>query len=212
MGVLERKQREKDKRREQIQNAAKNLFIQKSYASTTMEEIAQEAELSPGTIYYYFKNKEELYVSLNLISLQYLLDRINKIYEDNRLPVEKKILQFKEAMYDTFKYDPLVLRNIFHAQIEDTLLTISRELLEKLNYYSKEIFATMAKVYEGGVREGILVENHPMAVADTIWGLFTGILIWEESKRKLNPQKDFLRSTLDTAFNIFFEGIQKNRK
>jgi AcrR family transcriptional regulator len=210
MGVRERKQREKDLRREQIQNAAKHLFIKKSYSSTTIEEIAQQAELSPATIYNYFKNKEELYISLNLISLQYLLDEVTKIDKNKRIAIEKKILKFKDAMYNTFKYDPLILRNIFHAQIEDTLLTISNELLKEINSLSKQIFAIMASVYEEGVREGIFIENHPIAVADSIWGLFTGLLIWEESKRKLNPQKNFLRSTLDTAFEIFYRGIRKS--
>jgi AcrR family transcriptional regulator len=211
MGVFERRQREKDLRREQIQNSAKTLFIQKSYYSTTMEEIAQKAELSPATIYNYFKNKEELYISLNLISLQYLLARIRKIYKNNRIPIDKKILKFKDAMYDTFTYDPLVLRNVFHAQIEDALSTLSKDLLEKINSLSKEIFAIMAKVYEEGVSQGVFVEKPPMAVSDAIWGLFTGILIWEESKRKLNPKKDFLRSTLDTAFEIFYRGIKKGK-
>jgi len=69
----------------------------------------------------------------------------------------------------------------------------------------------MAKVYEEGVSQGVFVEKPPMAVSDAIWGLFTGILIWEESKRKLNPKKDFLRSTLDTAFEIFYRGIKKGK-
>ena len=212
MGVSERKNREKDMRRQQIQKAAKELFLIRSFNSTTMEEIAQRAELSPGTIYNYFKNKQELYVSLNLISLEYLLGKLNKIYENEQLSVEEKVLKFKDAMYETFKYDPLILRNIFHVQIEDTLTTITSELLNKLNELSRKIFVIMANVYKEGISQGIFIEDHPMAVADAIWGLFTGILIWEESKRKLNPQKDYLKTTLDTAFNVLTRGIRKVRE
>ncbi len=148
---------------------------------------------------------------MNLISLQYLLDEVSKIDKNKRIPIEKKILKFKDATYNTFKYDPLILRNIFDAQIEDTLLTISNELLEKINSLSKQIFAIMASVYEEGVREGIFIEEQPMAVSDAIWGLFRGILIWEESKRKLNRQKDYLISTLDAAFDIFYRGIRMSK-
>ncbi len=210
MGLKERKQREKDMRREQIQNAAKNLFIQKSYNTTTMEEIAEQAELSPATIYNYFKNKEELYVSLNLLSLQYLLDRVDRIHHDRGLTIEEKMVEFKNAMYDTYRYDPLILRNIFHVQIEDVLSTLNEELLERLNSTTREIFAIIADIYEQGAKEKVFVENHPMAMADALWGLFTGILIWEQSKKKLNPDKDFLKSTLDAAFDTFYRGIKTN--
>jgi AcrR family transcriptional regulator len=66
-------------RRRQIQDAAKELFILKGFNSTTINEIAEKAELSPATIYLYFKNKRELYFSLNLLTLQCLFDQIEKV-------------------------------------------------------------------------------------------------------------------------------------
>ena len=106
MGIQERKSREKDLRRQQIQEAAKELFLLKGFNSTTMEDIAKKAELSPATIYLYFKNKDELYVSLNLISIQYFTNKIKKIHDDSKLSVEEKILKIKDAMYKMYKYDP----------------------------------------------------------------------------------------------------------
>ena len=82
--------------------------------STTIDDIAQEAELSPATIYKYFRNKEELYASLNLITLQYLLNEVEKADKNSELHVEGNIKGFKDARYLTFKYEPLILRNIFH--------------------------------------------------------------------------------------------------
>ena len=87
MGIRERKDREKDLRRQQIQEAAKELFLLKGFNSSTMEDIAKKAELSPATIYLYFKNKDELYVSLNLSSIQYFTNNIKKIHDDNKLSV-----------------------------------------------------------------------------------------------------------------------------
>jgi AcrR family transcriptional regulator len=66
MGTRERRERERENRRSQILNAAKEIFMSKGFRAATMEDIAQKVELSPGTIYTYFKNKEELYVALNL--------------------------------------------------------------------------------------------------------------------------------------------------
>ena len=51
MGIQERKEREKERRRQQIMVAAKRVFSNKGFNKATMEDIAQEAELSPGTLY-----------------------------------------------------------------------------------------------------------------------------------------------------------------
>ena len=49
MGIQERKEREKERRRQQIMVAAKRVFSEKGFNKATMEDIAHEAELSPGT-------------------------------------------------------------------------------------------------------------------------------------------------------------------
>lgn len=210
MGIKERKDREKDLRRKQIQNAAKQVFIEKGFSSATMEDIAEKAELSTATIYLYFKNKGELYASLNLITLEYFFNKIEKVYKNSELSVNEKVFKFKDAMYRTYKYDPLIFRNIMHMQIEDSLLCISPDLLGKINVIAQKIMSMIADTYEEGVGYGKFVEGHKMVFADTMWALFNGLVLWEESKKKLNPKKNFLKSTLDMAINTLYRGIQKN--
>jgi len=210
MGIKERKRREREIRRQQIQKAAKELFILKGFNSTTIEDIAKKAELSPATIYLYFKNKEELYASLNLITLQYLHDQIEKIYKNAQLPVEKKMLKFKDAMYNTFQYDPLILRNLLHIQIEDTLSLLSKEMPKQLNNLSQKTMRMVADIYEEGVRQGKFREGLGIVHADIMWAMVTGVVIYEEAKRKINPKKDFLKPTLDRAFDIFYRGIMRS--
>ena len=54
-----RKQREADLRKHEILEAAEKLFLANGYEDTTMNQIANEAEFSKGTLYNYFKSKEE---------------------------------------------------------------------------------------------------------------------------------------------------------
>ena len=51
-----------------------------------------------------------------------------------------------------------------------------------------------------------------MALTDIVWSLFTGLVVWESSKNRLNPNKDFLESTFDLAFRIFSRGITKDKQ
>lgn len=69
MGVAERRQREKEERRCCILDAAERVFLEKGLAAATMDEIAQEAEVSKGTLYLYFKGKDELYLTIALRAL-----------------------------------------------------------------------------------------------------------------------------------------------
>ncbi|MCB1172850.1 MAG: TetR/AcrR family transcriptional regulator [Leptospiraceae bacterium] len=64
MGIQERKQREKEQRRRSILDMARELIRQKSYLEITMEDIARELELSRATLYLYFRNKSEIYLTL----------------------------------------------------------------------------------------------------------------------------------------------------
>ncbi len=120
MGIQERKEREKERRRQQIMVAAKRVFTNKGFSKATMEDIAQEAELSPGTLYLYFKNKEELYASLSLRILQYLLIRVEHVNDEKDAGPEEKLRALMDAMYDVYEFDPLIIINMFHLQSSET--------------------------------------------------------------------------------------------
>lgn len=60
MGISERKEREKAEMRERILDAAMKMFLEEGYAKTSIRNIADAIEYSPGTIYLYFKDKDEL--------------------------------------------------------------------------------------------------------------------------------------------------------
>ena len=55
-----RPQRYLEERKQDIIRAAKQMFVQQGYASTTISQIASEAEMATGTLYRYFKSKDEL--------------------------------------------------------------------------------------------------------------------------------------------------------
>jgi AcrR family transcriptional regulator len=210
MGLHERKERERERRRQQIIVAAKRVFSEKGFNRATMEDIAHEAELSPGTLYLYFKNKDELYASLSLRILHYLLIRLEHLNSDKHADIEARISGLKEAMYDVYEFDPMILINMFHLQSSETLKNLTPELLSEIKSLSKRSLSEMAKLFEEGVQTGVFINKHPMAIADTFWALFSGVVLWETSKSIINEDKDYLRETLETAFEIFDSGIKKH--
>ena len=212
MGIQERKERERERRRQQIMVAAKRVFSVKGFTKTTIEDIAKEAELSPGTLYLYFKNKDELYASLSLRILQYLLIRLEHVNAEKGLSPEQRIHSLKEAMYDVYEFDPLILINMFHLQSSEMLKNLTPELLAEIKELSGNSLKAMAKIFEEGIKNGSFINKNPLALSDIVWSLFSGIVLWEESKRVMDDDKNYLKETLETAFEIFSRGIRNGSK
>lgn len=64
MGVKERRAREGTARLDAILAAAEKVFARDGYQQARMEDIAVTAELAKGTLYYYFKSKDEIFARL----------------------------------------------------------------------------------------------------------------------------------------------------
>lgn len=74
MGVNERKEREKHELRELIIETATKLFIEQGFEKTSIRNIADKIEYSPGTIYLYFKDKNELFYIIHEKAFAIFLD------------------------------------------------------------------------------------------------------------------------------------------
>ncbi len=207
MGIQERKEREKERRRQQIIVAAKRVFSERGFNKATMEDIAKEAELSPGTLYLYFKNKEELYASLSLRILQYLHIRVAHVNKEYGLDAIQKLDALIEAMYDVYDFDPLIIINMFHLQSSETLKNLSEELLDEIKNLSKTSIGAIAAIFKEGIDQGVIKDHHPNALADIFWSLFSGVVLWEASKKIIDDKKDYLKQTLRVSFEIFKQGV-----
>ena len=181
MGIAERREREKRLRREQITNAARNVFSEKGFSGATMESIAHAAELSPATLYIYYRNKDELYANLNLQMLDVLIEKVEGVYLQKRLSPEEKLKGLEKALYEVYESDPVNLINVLQFQSSQALRNLSPELSAKLRERSGKALRTIAGIFEDGIREDGFMDRHPIALADIVWGLFAGLVLWEET-------------------------------
>ncbi len=210
MGILERKQREKEQRRKEIMDAARVVFSAKGFNRATMEEIATEAELSPGTLYLYFKNKEELHTSLSIDILSYLTDKINKFVVRDDIDAEQKLIALRDAFIEVYDYDSRMLISLFHLQSGETLRNLSGSVLQKLKETSKNALTAITTIVKEGIDQGIFIKKHPVALADILWATYSGVVLWVDSKRLLNNEKNFVKQTLMSAFEIIDRGLKIN--
>ena len=98
----QRKQREYEARREEILFAAERKFAQNGFFKTSMAEIAEDAQFAMGTVYRFFKSKEDIYISLVEAKVEELL-RLLEEATQSRLPAQEKlraVIQVKLAFAD----------------------------------------------------------------------------------------------------------------
>jgi AcrR family transcriptional regulator len=79
MTIAARKQREKEEMRSLILDAARKVFLEKGYYEASIRNIAEEIEYSAGTIYLYFKDKDEIFHSLHEEGFRKMLEKMQPL-------------------------------------------------------------------------------------------------------------------------------------
>jgi len=89
MGVKERKARQKKFLRQEIIDAASELFVKEGYEQVSMRRIAEKIEYSPTTIYLYFKDKAELLEQVCVETFSRLSHILGRLQEQPGDPIER---------------------------------------------------------------------------------------------------------------------------
>jgi len=87
MGPRQRREREKEILRQEILDAARDLFVAEGYEQVSMRRIAEKIEYSPTTIYLYFKDKWDLLFSICEETFTRLSETLEQTFEKNPDPL-----------------------------------------------------------------------------------------------------------------------------
>lgn len=137
MGLRERK---KQKTRESIQRAALRLFLKQGYEETTVEDIAEAAEISASTFFNYFPTKEDvvLYDIYDPVAIEMILNRpkdepLNTVARRVLEAMDELFERDKEMMLQRAKLvmDVPELRGRMWDELERTLGVFARALAER---------------------------------------------------------------------------------
>jgi AcrR family transcriptional regulator len=88
MSISERKNKEKEEMSKRILDGARRVFLKNGYERTSMRNIAEEISYSPGTLYFYFKDKGEIFNKLHEEGFRLLLTKC-KVLDNVEDPFER---------------------------------------------------------------------------------------------------------------------------
>jgi len=208
MGVEERKEREKQARRETIMASAQELFFAKGFNATTMDEIAQRAELSKGALYLYFASKEELYVSVMSEGLAILFDRTEEAFKLG-LPPDQMIRKFGEVRYRYYLDYREYYRIFFFLEHRDVAQQLPRELIQDNLEKGIRNFQRFIEVIQQGIDQGIFAPVDPRKAAVAFLGATNGVLfLFEEELSKEIIGTD-VEQLIFYTIDLFIEALKK---
>lgn len=98
MSLIARSELDKEKRRNDILNAAEKLFFSKGYENVSMKDISKEVKFSRSTIYLYFENKEELFFAIVLRGIRILNPMIKERVKKAKTGFTK-VIAFRNGYY-----------------------------------------------------------------------------------------------------------------
>ncbi|MCD4678507.1 MAG: TetR/AcrR family transcriptional regulator [Desulfobacula sp.] len=204
--MKEYKRFSKEHRKIEIFNAARQVFSDKGFNSTTVKDITTEAQVSPGTLYLYFNSKEDLYTLLSIELLKYFVKRIHEIINNN-VSVETKIKKLSDLFIEVYEYDSNALITLCRLQSGETLRNLSGEVLQQLKKNASGAYRALSNLIKEGIENGLFTIESPEAIADMLWATYAGIILWVDSNKVLDNSKTHIRTTLNTAFKIFSKGL-----
>jgi AcrR family transcriptional regulator len=206
MGIEERREREKEERRELILQSAVQVYAEEGYHGTTMEKVAQKAELSRATLYLYFKTKEEIYVDAIVSCTDYFGDLMENIYDRRETIKDNLMRELWKGFQKYYGKDPVIFDLTLYFHQQEMLRRLPEELRLLLDRSGSRVHGLLSKLMEYGMSQGYFFECDPRTLAEVVWTGFLGIIHLENSKKAMS-RKNHLDITWDLAYKILAKGI-----
>ncbi len=188
-----------DERKTQILNAAEGVFTKKGFSEARMDDIAEKTGLSKGTLYLYFKSKEELIIAI----LDRIFGDVFKQFETRKnaeLNATEAIWQFTDAAIRDYKR-MLVMMPIAY---EFLALGFRNTVVQKaLRSYFKLYMDTLIPIIQRGVDAGEFRPVDARDIAIAAGAIFEGtVLLWVYDKNLVDVDHH-----IRTGIKLLLEGV-----
>ena len=193
MGVIERKEREKELRSENIIDAAERIFFNKGFEHATMNDVAEEAELSKGALYLYFHSKNELCMAILQRSLLILKGIFELLRDDKNYTGIEKFPKLAELFINFTKQYPNHYNSLLSYREHRGNCPATGKIIKSTIEENKNINNIISDIIKEGQADKTIkkdIDADKLSLA--LWGNFTGIMpssiLSEKAITDFNPE------------------------
>ncbi len=210
MGISERRQREKEQRRNLILDAAESVFFARGMRQATMDDVAEEAELSKGTLYLYFQSKEELYLGITCRALELLKEMFQEAIARHTTGIEK-IRTIGETYYQYSRKYASYFHVIQQYELSQLDKSLTGEMLKRCHQAGSEVMRVVADAVATGINDGTIRQDlHPVKTAYLLQGLSNGIIqLIAREKDHIKQYEDFpVQELMKDFMNFMYHALR----
>jgi AcrR family transcriptional regulator len=177
---------------ERILEEGWKLFQQKGYRGVTVDELCRRCGLTKPTLYYYFKDKENLFVQV----LQYRLEGFHKVVEQPGTLAER-LERFATSIFGNFQSEySILLRDREHIKLHENLEHIR-------DAFHREMFGPLIALMQSGIDRGELAGDNPEMLALIFLGVVNNLI----GKAAEMGMENFVLAQQATGY--FLNGVRK---
>lgn len=174
MENMTRKEREKLQRQTEIIDAAERIFARDGFEHASMNEIAKESEFTKRTLYQYFVDKSDLYLSVALRLYYHMYDSLKSMEIKGETGLDK-IMEIFESYYLFYKENEEKFRIIY--DIGNVRKQSQNPKIEEFLKIDQLMFTNFAKLIVEGQQDGSISSNmDAKTMTISLVFLFTGFL------------------------------------
>ncbi|MFQ5865225.1 MAG: TetR/AcrR family transcriptional regulator [bacterium] len=199
--VLPRKERERLARREEILRAARKVFSERGFEKATLDEIAEVAEFGKGTIYNYFKSKEELLTCI----IERGINRFQQFVAEaiqNRTTPREKVETYIDSAFEFFERHRQIF-SILELERNNLARNLNDEMFGKCCAQQAALLQFLAQLFNEGIKKGEFKKLDSLKLAQALFGLIH--VAYLHAIRE--PEISDLKKDAKLIKQIFFEGV-----
>jgi len=203
-GVARPRQRRKEARPAELAAAALELFVEKGYAATRLDDVAARAGVSKGTVYLYFESKEALFKAALEAAMTPTVEAAEALVECGRLSASERLREFVHGWCRMALNTPI-------GGLPKLLIAESGNFPEIARWHYETIIRramrALGRIIEGGIASG---EFRPVPVelaTRIVFSPMFSIIVWTRAFGDMMPDLPEPQRFLDEALDVLVNGL-----
>lgn len=188
---------DKVQKKRDIALSCKELFVKKGIKDLTISEVAKSAGIGKGTIYEYFKNKEEIVFEIVNILMQKHSEKLF-VELENIECTKDKIKKFSEFFYSEDDYE---LRAIYKEFVSITLVNPDEEMIDFQTKSNERYYNWFKEIIQNGIDKNELIPES-IELSKGIFVMGKGMFIISTTTNTIEDLKHEIDTFIDTMFKL----------
>ena len=199
-------------RRDDILRAARTVFFNQGVQSATVDDVAEQAEVSKGTVYLYFDTKETILAHLLLEGLAALVADLEAAFAaDQNLDARSRLRRIAAAYLEFFQTSPEYYHLMMAFDRGQFQAAVDPEVYQQIYTRSLRGLEWLVRAVEQARAEGILHVSDVRHAASVLWAGLNGVLVLLSHPLRAEIVSTDLESLYSTMTEVLISGLGKEQ-